>query len=367
MANTVSIAALRPELWQRELFKDVMDDLYFQRNGLMGEGENNIIQVKNNLKKSNGDTVTFGLTTKLSGNGVTGDSELEGNEEAILSYSQSVAINQLRNSVRLTGKLDEQMAAYDMRMDAKSKLAAWAKETLERQFFMKLGGVTTTTLTDVNSAVYSGLATFSNSPNVVPAADEAAGSGSRYVCACATGVDAIATTDILTPALISRAKHKAKLASPKIRPLRVEGKDYYVIFIHPSQAYDLKNAASGVWAQANREAQVRGDSNPLFTGALGIWDGVIIYEHEYVPTAQATAAFSVGGTGCLARTFRALLCGQQAGVFAQTQDSFTMVEKLFDYDNKVGYATGFIGGIQKAAFNSLDYGVISVDTGATAL
>lgn len=365
--NTVSIAALRPELWQKELYQDVMAELYFMRNGLMGKDANNIIQIKDDLKKSNGDTVTFGLTTKLGGSGVSGDGELEGNEEAISSYSQSVMIDQIRNSVRLTGKLDEQMAAYDMRMDAKAKLATWAREMLERQIFMKLGGVTTTTLTGYDSVVYSGLATWSNSANIVPVADEAAGSGSRYVCACATGIDAIAATDVLTPAMISKARHKAVLSSPRMRPLRVEGKDYFVMFIHPSQAYDLKNAASGVWAQAQREAQIRGDKNPLFTGALGIWDGVVIYEHDYVPTAAATAAFSVGGTACNARVYRALLCGQQAGVYAQTQDSFKMVEKLFDYDNKVGYATGIIGGVQKTAFNNLDYAVITVDTGATAL
>jgi hypothetical protein len=289
--NTVSIAALRPELWQKELYQDVMDELYFMRNGMMGKDANNIIQIKDDLKKSNGDTVTFGLTTKLDGSGVSGDGELEGNEEQISSYSQSVMIDQIRNSVRLTGKLDEQMAAYDMRMDAKSKLATWAREMLERQIFMKLGGVTTTTLTDYSSSVYSGLATWSNSPNVVPAAEEAAGTGARYVCADASGIDSLAATDILTPALISRARHKAVLASPRMRPLRVEGKDYFICFIHPSQAYDLKNAASGVWAQAQREAQIRGDKNPLFTGALGVWDGVIIYEHEYVPTAQAMLRF----------------------------------------------------------------------------
>lgn len=365
--NTVSIAALRTELWQKELYQDVMDELYFMRNGMMGKDANNIIQIKDDLKKSNGDTVTFGLTTKLGGSGVSGDGELEGNEEQISSYSQSVVIDQIRNSVRLTGKLDEQMAAYDMRMDAKSKLATWAREMLERQIFMKLGGVTTTTLTDYAGSVYSGLATWSNKPNVVPAAEEAAGTGARYVCADASGIDSLETTDILTPALISRARHKAVLASPRMRPLRVEGKDYFICFIHPSQAYDLKNAASGVWAQAQREAQIRGDKNPLFTGALGVWDGVIIYEHEYVPTAQATAAFSVGGTAAAVRCYRALLCGQQAGVYAQTADSFNMVEKLFDYDNKVGYATGIIGGVQKTAFNSLDYAVVSIDTGATAI
>ena len=44
-----------------------------------------------------------------------------------------------------------------------------------------------------------------------------------------------------------------------------------------------------------------------------------------------------------------------------------MVEKLFNYDDQVGFAATFMGGIQKITFNSVDYGVVSVDTAATAL
>lgn len=336
---------------------------------MMGTDSNNIIQVKDELKKQAGDRVTFGLTLKIGG-GITGDSELEGNEKAITSYAQSVIIDQIRNAVRLTGKLDEQKVAYDMRMDAKDQLAKWKAEFIERQIFMKLGGVTETNLTDVGGVVYSDYATFSNSANPVPAADEAAGTGVRYVCAKSTGIDAIAATDILTTALITKARVKASISSlgtPAIQPLRVNGQNYYVMFVHPWQAYDLKTAASSVWAQAQRDAQTRGDNNPIFTGSLGIWDGVILHEHEYVPTCQASADFDTAGTDCAVRVVRALLCGRQAATFAECQNPNGWVEETFDYKNKVGFETGMIGGIQKTAFNSVDYGVISVDTGVTDL
>jgi len=369
MPNTVSIDALRPEIWQKELYADVMDDLYFMRNGLMGKGSNNIVEVKDELKKGPGDAVTFGLSLKLSESGVTGDSELEGNEEAITTYSQTVSIDQVRNAVRLTGKLDEQKAAYNMRSDAKDKLAIWIKELIEQNIFLKLGGIDATDLTDVNGTTYSALAAWSNTPNIVPTADEVAGTGTRYHRAATTGagdgLDDLAAADILDVDDISVAKYKAKLASPMIRPLRVEGKDYYVMFVHPYQAYDLKNQSSSTWAQAQREAQVRGNSNPIFTGALGIWDGVVLYEHEYVPTVVASDGFSASGTAAGVRAYRALLCGQQACAVAMADDSMSMVEKTFDYENKVGYATGIIGGIQKTAFNSTDYGVIAVDSSSS--
>lgn len=373
MANSISIDALRPEIWQKELTKNVMDNLYFKK--FMGEGENNIVQVKNDLKKSPGDTITIPLTAKLSGNGITGDSELEGQEEAINAYSDAVAIDQIRNAVRLTGKLDEQKNVYNMRQDGKNKLSMWLQEFIERQIFLKLAGVNNTTITDVSGTVVSAQALWSNTPAQVPTADTAAGFGTRYLCADFTnGADSLATTDLLTPELISRARIKAgqKIASggPRVNPIKIDGVNHYVMFIHPWQAFDLKNNAT--YAQAQREAQSRGSDNPIFTGALGVWDGVIVHEHEYVPFLDISVAgnnyfAAASGTDISADCFRAILCGQQAAVMAQTGESMKMVEETFDYQNKVGYATGLIGGIQKLTFNSIDYGVVSVDTAATAL
>ena len=185
-----------------------------------------------------------------------------------------------------------------------------------------------------------------------------------------SGAASLASTDLITPELISRAKAKAVLASPKIQPLRINGANHYVMFVHPWQAYDLKQNAT--FAQARREADVRGKENPLFTGSLGIWDGVVIKEHEYVPFLDASVALHsfrgpAVGTDFYVDAFRALLCGQQAAVFAQASDTMGWVEETFDYKNKVGFATGIIGGIQKIAFNSKEYGVIALDTAATSL
>lgn len=375
--NTQSRSELRMELWRRELFKDVIDGMYFTQNGLMGKGDNYIVQVFDELKKSAGDTITVPLTAKLSGAGVTGDSELEGNEESISSYYDQIAIDQIRNAVRLTGSLDQQMNSYDMYKDAKDKLSIWAQEYLERQIFMKLGGVSALTLTDTTGAVYSGSATWSNTADAIPSATEAGNTGIdytyRYLNAdAAAGLDGIAATDIMTTGIISKAKMIARLASPSIRPLRVEGKDYYVMFLHPKQVWDLKNAASSTWAQAQRDAQVRGDSNPIFTGSLGIWDGVILFEHEYVPQLTgngSSVVFSSGNTTYAPNgvvVYRSLLCGRQAVGAAFTSESFKMQEETFDYGNKKGVATGIIGGVQKMAFNSKNYGVVTVDTSATA-
>jgi len=364
--NTQSIPALRPEIWQKELYKDVIDNLFFANKNMIGKDTNNIIQIKDELAKEEGDAITFGLSGKLSGEGVDGDDELEGQEEEISSYAEQVTIDQKRFGVKLKGKLDSQSAAYDMRSDAKEKLAIRLSEFIERQYFIKLAGITSVDLQDVNGTVYSASATWSNSAPIVPAADEAAGTGDRYLCADSDGLDSLAATDVMTLDLITRIKVKAQLSSPKIRPLKIGGENIWVLFLHPWQVADLK-AASGNWSLIQRDAEIRGKNNPIFSGALGFYNGVLLHEHEYVPVCQASSDFSPGATAAGAQAFRALLCGRQAGVMAETKFSKFFVEEPFDFKNKVGYATGMIGGIQKPAFNSLDYGVIALDTGATAL
>lgn len=375
--NTVSIDALRPEIWGKQLYADAIDGLYFMVNGMMGKGENNIIEIKDELSKSQGDTITFGLGAKLGKNtGVAGDNELEGNESKINYYSESILIDQWRDAVRLTGKLDEQKNAFDMRMDAKEKLKVRIQEMLEMQFFLKMGGVTNSSITDIAGNALglfsdgSSMLTWSNTPANTVSAEEAAGTGARYLCANSSGAASLTAADTLTPQLISKAKVKAMLASPKIKPLMINGKAHYVMFVHPWQAYDLKRTEE--FRQAQREAAARGSENPIFTGALGVWDGVIIHEHEYVPFLDVSVAgnnfgAAASGTDYGVDTFRAMLVGQQAIGFAKCKNSESWVEETFDYKNKYSVSTGIIGGIQKIQFNNKDYGVVTVDTAATSL
>lgn len=378
MANTSPHASLVSQLWDKDLFVNMQRELWFANLGsaMMSEGTESIIQVKNALKKAKGDRITIGVGYKLTGDGVAGDDEMEGNEERKNTYYNTVLIDQIRNAERLTGRLSDQKASYDTREEARNDGKVWIAEFLEKQFFMKLGGVTEVDLTDVGSNIYSVRALWSNTTDVVPAAHQSAGTGARYICADTEGVDSLASTDILTTNLITRARVKAALSvagQPRVRPIRVKGRTYYVMFVHPWQAADLKTAASSTWAQAQRDAQGRGDDNPIFTGSLGIWDGVILHESDFVPTCQSGSDFDSAGPNCGARAFRALLCGAQAAIMVNASKEGSgavptfMEEETFDFKNKTGYCVGYIGGIKKSTYNSIDYGVVSVDTGATDL
>ena len=366
MSNTVTIDALRQELWSKELLDDVMRDV---KNVMrfVGEDSNNVVQVSRELQKSKGDTETFGLVARLSGDGVTGDDELEGNEESMQSYAEQVSIDQIRNGVRLKGKLDSQKVVYDQVMKAKENLRVWMKEFIIKQIFLKGAGVTNTSLVDTNGVAYSARATWSNTPDFIADADTAAGIGNRYRGAESTGAANMAAADILTLDLITKVATQAKLCNPQIQPLDIDGDSAYVLFVHPLSARDLR--LSSDWKTAQENAKVRSDKNPVFRGALGYWSNVLILENEFVPWLDVSVAGNSWrgtgtGTDYAVHTAGNLLFGRQAILMAEASGSDALVLENFDYKNKEGVAGSFIGGLQKAMFNSKEFGVILLDAAA---
>lgn len=332
MTASQTIAGLRPELWRKQLFADVRDNLFMTR--FIGTSEQSMIQELEDLKKEAGSNISFGLGMKLSGSGITGDSTLEGSEEQMTDYDEDLAIDQLRHAVLLTGRMDEKKSAYNMRMSAKNRLADWWAERIDKEILDKLSGKTTST--------------FANTPN-------AAASSRALYAGGQSSIGNITTTNKFDTKLLDAAKETAKLASPMIRPLRINGKEYYVAILHPYSATALRQ--DPVWNQAQREANVRGEENPIFSGALGVYNGIVIHEHEYVYRTN-------DGSGA-AYVARNILCGQQAGVIAWGAP-VQWVEKSFDYGNAWGISCGAIFGTIKPMFNSVDYGVITMNAAAAA-
>lgn len=91
------------------------------------------------------------------------------------------------------------------------------------------------------------------------------------------------------------------------------------------QVYDLQG--SQAWEQAHREISGlrEHNDNPIFSGALGLWNGCIIYSHDKVITG------SDAGPGSDVPYADALFFGYQAGLWAEAQQAPDWVEKSFDY------------------------------------
>ena len=95
--------------WSKSLMKESLKNTHVMQ--FMGTGTNNVVQIKTELGKDAGDKVTFGLRLQLQGDGVSGDGTLEGNEEALVTYDESVYIDQLRHAVRSKGYLSSPFVA----------------------------------------------------------------------------------------------------------------------------------------------------------------------------------------------------------------------------------------------------------------
>jgi len=97
---------LAVKLWRKKLFLEALKQT--QLHNFMGKDDRSAIQILEDTQKSAGDRIRVGLRMQLSGNGVLGDGTLEGNEEALTTYTDNLIINQLRHAVRSDGKMSEQ-------------------------------------------------------------------------------------------------------------------------------------------------------------------------------------------------------------------------------------------------------------------
>jgi N4-gp56 family major capsid protein len=107
---------LAVKVWAKKLFEEALKQTYFSR--FMGEGTDNVVQLKNEVAKGPGDRITVGLRMQLSGAGVQGDGTLEGNEEGLTTFTDNVFIDQLRHAVRSAGKMSEQRVTFEVRDEA---------------------------------------------------------------------------------------------------------------------------------------------------------------------------------------------------------------------------------------------------------
>src|SRR5437899_3768686 len=138
MADTRVASGLQVQQWDDEFFVEWIQGNIFA--DLMGEGENSIIQVKENLTKKKGDSVTFALMNRLTSNATTGSDVLEGNEEDLITRSHKIAVATRRHAVRVSDT-DEQFSAISLRNAAKPALKTWAEENTRDTIITALGSI----------------------------------------------------------------------------------------------------------------------------------------------------------------------------------------------------------------------------------
>ncbi len=327
MAKTIIPEPLVKKAWAKDTWAAGIHKSYFDK--FTGTGTDNIIQIKEELKKEKGDTINIPLLMPLSGAGVTGDNQLENNEEALIYRDFNVSIDQIRNAVRIAGRFEEQKTQQNMRNDAKEALSDWLSKKIDTMCFEALS-------TD-------------------PTADRVV-----YANTSINNRDGLTGSDSFSADLIGVAKRKAtENEDTMIKPMKINGSEHYVMIVDQWQARDLMNDPK--WLEAQKHANIRGESNPIFSGALGMYQGVVIHENNRILRSDNASGIKVSN---------GLFLGKQAAVMAVGGD-LRWDEDTFDYGNQIGFSIGRIFGITKSQFkydglNLTDFGVINVVTSSVA-
>ena len=336
--------------WAKKTWQAGIKGSYFSK--FMGRDAKSIIHVKEELSRGKGTLINIPLLMPLFGAGVIGDNLLEGNEEALVYRDFEVPLNQIRHAVRLAGRFEEQKTQQHMREDARSCLSEWLAEYIDASIFAILTGTTPDFITNSNLITQPAPAAAQFPFTIdAPSSDRILYGGGKTAENTITAADKFDTTIIGKAKRLARAdKHTA------IRPIRVDGRETYVMVIDQWQARDLKQDPN--WIEAQKHANIRGEKNPIFSGAIGIWDGVVIHEFNGVPRTQTGSNQTMVG--------HSLFLGAQACVFAEGE-SPRWVEKNFDYENQYGVSIGRMFGLKKSQFkfdgtNWTDFGVINVLT-----
>jgi N4-gp56 family major capsid protein len=347
MANTTVAAASQVSKWDAQFFAEYVRDSGFKP--YMGRGSNSVINVKYELA-SGGKTINIPLVTRLTANGVTGSSTLEGNEEALGNHNHAISIDWLRNAVRLT-KDQEHYTEMDLRRAARDQLQNWAMDKLRDAVITALGSVggvaygsATASQLDAWLDDNTDRVFFGTSKTLATTAP-AGGATNDHSASLLT----IANTEKLSASLLGYAKRIAKTANPHIRPMRVEGgREYFVMFANSLAFRDLKDDMKTINADA-RPRDV--ESNPIFQDGDLIYDGVIVREIPEIPvlTGVGTASADVSPV---------YLCGAQALGVAWGQEPRSTTD-TFDYGFARGVGIEEARGVSKMVFNDKDHGVVT--------
>lgn len=357
MADTTVNSALKVERWDADYFAEYIRDSGFKP--YMGTGTNSLISVREDLIGKAGYQINIPLVTRLTGLGVTGNSVLEGNEETLGNYNCAVPVDVLRNAVVVTLR-EEQFTEIGIRNAAKDQLKAWSMDMLR-------GGLGATAAESAGIIDHLGAVFNAGTYSLYSAASEAtkdawlAANSDRVLFGAAksnnssndhsaslTNIDN--TSDDLHQDIVALAKRMAKTASPHIRPLKVEGNREFFVMFCPSQSFrDLKSNLSTV----HQNAEVRGESNPIFQDGDLIYDGVIIRE---IPEIGVIADVGNGGTVDVAPNY---LCGSQALGLVYAMRPRTKTQET-DYEFRRGVGIMEMRGIRKMNFNNVQHGVLTV-------
>lgn len=352
--------------WSTAMATAINKSSYFARK-FIGEGKDSRLPIQriDDLERGAGDEVTVDLLMPMSMEPIIGDETLDGKEQPLKYFTDRLRIDQVRGGADLGSRMTKKRTIRNIRQDAKRAATDWWKRLMDELLFIYLSGARGTG----GGFLWSATNPFF-SINTLTAPDAM----HQMYGGAATSKLSLANTDTMALRVIDKAVAKAETMGGdgsdelSMVPISIEGGEHYVCLMHTFQADKLRQeVGTGGWVDIQKAAAAaEGQKNPIFTGALGMYNDVILHKHRNV------IRFSDYGAGTNLPAARSLFLGAQAALLAygdnESGSRYKWTEELKDHENSVAIGTHAIMGVKKSTYKSKDgsvtrdFGVIAIDT-----
>ena len=361
LTNFSALTAEQKTVWSKDLWKQARDLTFI--NKFTGGADSIIQRITELTKTEKGEKVLMHLLADLIDDGVVGDNEREGLEEALQSYNDSITVDLISHGIRQKGKMAEQKTVITFRENARDRLAYWLSNRIDQLAFLTLGGLSYANHTDMSPRASGAFSTLSFASDVsAPTANRHRrwdGLNSKLVAGNTAGM--LATDTLSYKAIVDI---NVFMKTQYVKPIISGGKEYYIVFLRPEALAQLKKDPD--YQRAVVTGIERGKDNPFFQGGTITVDGLVIHEHRLVPNTLGAASGSKWGATGTVDGSRMLVCGPQALGMADL-GSPEWSEKWFNYDSSPGINVDKMFGFLKPKFYSIytktveDFGVVAVD------
>ena len=345
-------------LFSQKLHIETQDELWFNQRGLMKKedgGEETFerksdspIVVKDEFGKERGQRIRLALRKQLttnvglsdrdgSGTGANvlnqytfGISSMIDQEENMNLYDMEVVVELMKHAVGFaTPELQDLRTPFKMEQEAASALRDWLAGQYEESIL--------DAHYEGNAAhvIKSGFASATAHPRVIWSND-------------ATAQGDISSNDTLSAADLRKVYESMRINN--INPLKVDGKEMYVLLAHVYSISDLMNDSDIKNTYQNAFSRTAaGSDNPLFSRAEVIFEGIAVHEYNRV---------RVPGSGTnAASTRRNIVLGADALICGNASEPRLVRRKEDAYEDRYGVGIKQIFGCARADFQHINNNV----------
>ena len=345
-------------LFSQKLHIETQDELWFNQRGLMNKedgGEDTFerksdspIVVKDEFGKERGQRIRLALRKQLttnvglsdrdgSGTGANvlnqytfGISSMIDQEENMNLYDMEVVVELMKHAVGFaTPELQDLRTPFKMEQEAASALRDWLAGQYEESIL---------------DAHYEG-----NAAHVIKSGFASATAHPRVIWSNnATEQGDISNDDLLSAADLRKVYESMRINN--INPLKVDGKEMYVLLAHVYSISDLMNDSDIKNTYQNAFSRTAaGSENPLFSRAEVIFEGIAVHEYNRV---------RVPGSGDnAASTRRNIVLGADAIICGNASEPRLVRRKEDAYEDRYGVGIKQIFGCARADFQHINNNV----------